>query len=57
MMEIEPNIIKKLNQYDPNSYRTITLSNSLKILLISNPHLHKNSCAVNVRAGSLYDPP
>lgn len=56
-MEIEPNIIKKLNQYDPNSYRTITLSNSLKILLISNPHLHKNSCAVNVRAGSLYDPP
>ena len=42
---------------DERKYEIITLANSLRAILISDPNADKAACAVDVRIGSLSDPP
>jgi insulysin len=41
---------------DPNNYRYFTLSNQLKVILISNSTLKKGAVALNLSVGSAQDP-
>lgn len=50
-----PAIVKPL--LDLRQYRHITLPNKLEALLISDPQTDKSAAALDVRVGSLFDPP
>jgi secreted Zn-dependent insulinase-like peptidase len=41
---------------DPRAYRTLTLANGLKVLLVSDPESDKAAAAVNVSVGHYSDP-
>ena len=46
----------QISSNDHRSYRYLTLSNQLKVLLISDPETEKCSACCDVRIGSLCDP-
>ena len=53
MLPVE--VEKSLN--DDRSYRYLTLSNGLRVLLISDPTTEKSACCCDVRIGSFADDP
>lgn len=48
------NVIKSI--YDERSYRSITLDNGLKVLLVSHAEAEKSAACLDVKVGSMADP-
>ncbi|RWS24840.1 peptidase: M16 family-like protein [Leptotrombidium deliense] len=54
IVQFHKNIIKPVN--DEREYSGLTLSNGLKVLLISDPTTDKSAAALDVNVGSMSDP-